>query len=79
MRDQKANDFKGIPDKDIRTLQMDVEDMECNLKMSKTYLDSAYRVFDQLKSQIDAEKWSHKVKVTAIATGCLATLTIAGG
>ena len=78
-REAKRNNFKGIPDKDILTLQMDVEDMECNLKMSKTYLDSAYRAFDQLKSQMDAEKWSHKVKVAAITTGCLAALTIDGG
>lgn len=56
MREAKRNNFKGIPDKDMLTLQMDVEDMECNLKMSKTYLDSAYRAFDQLKSQMDAEK-----------------------
>ena len=78
MREAKRNNFKGIPDKDILTLQMDVEDMECNLKMSKTYLDSAYRAFDRLKSQMDAEKWSHKVKVAAIATRCLAS-TIGGG
>lgn len=58
---------------------MDVEDMECNLEMSKTYLDSASRAFDQLKSDLDAETWSHQVKVFAIATGCIATLMIGGG
>ena len=56
MREAKRNNFKGIPDKGILTLQMDVEDMKCNVKMSKTYLDNAYRAFDQLKSQMDAEK-----------------------
>ena len=79
MREAKRNNFKGIPDKGILTLQMDVEDMKCNVKMSKTYLDNAYRAFDQLKSQMDAEKWNHKVKVAAITTGCLAALTIGGG
>ena len=47
--------------------------------MSKKYLDSAYEAFNQLKADIDAEKWSHQVKFATITTGCLATLTIAGG
>lgn len=50
-----------------------------DLKMSKTYLDSAYKAIDQLKSQIDEEKWSHKVKVAAITTGFVAAVTICGG
>ena len=53
--------------------------MECNLEMSKTYLDSASRAFDQLKSDLDAETWNHQVKVFAIATGGIATLMIGGG
>ena len=79
MREAKRTNFKRISDEDIRTLRMDVEDLGCNLKMSKTYLDSAYRAFDQLKSQIEEEKWSHKVKVAAITTGFVATVTICGG
>lgn len=78
VREAKRTNFKRISDEDIRTLRMDVEDLGCNLKMSKTYLDSAYRAFDQLKSQIDEEKWSHKVKVAAITTGFVAALTICG-
>ena len=58
---------------------MYIKDMECNLEMSKKYLDSAYEAFNQLKADIDAEKWSHQVKFATITTGCLATLTIAGG
>ena len=48
VREAKRVNFEGIPDEDIRTLEMDVEDMECDLKTSKIYLDSAYRAFDQL-------------------------------
>ena len=79
VREARRVNFEGIPEEDIRTLEMDVEDMECDLKASKISLDSAYRAFGQLKSQIDAEKWSHKVKVAAITTGCFAALTIGGG
>ena len=52
--------------------------MGYNLEMSKKYLDSAYQAFNQLKADIDAERWSHQVSV-AISTGCLAILTIGGG
>lgn len=79
MREAKRTNFKRISDEDIRTLRMDVEDLGCNLKMSKKYLDSAYKAIDQLKSQIDEEKWSHKVKVVAITTGFVAAVTICGG
>ena len=58
---------------------MDVEDMGFNLEMSKKYLDSAYQAFNQLKADIDAERWSYQVSVAAISTGCLAILTIGGG
>ena len=58
---------------------MDVEDMGFNLEMSKKYLDSAYQAFNQLKADIDAERWSHQVSVAAISTGCLTILTIGGG
>lgn len=78
VREAKRANFKGIPDEDIRTLQMDVEDMGYNLEMSKKYLDSAYQAFNQLKADIDAERWSHQVSVAAISTGCLAILTIGG-
>lgn len=78
VREAKRTNFKRISDEDIRTLRMDVEDLGCNLKMSKTYLDSAYKAIDQLKSQIDEEKWSHKVKVAAITTGFVAAVTICG-
>lgn len=57
MRNAKARKFQGFSDEDIRTLQMEVEDMESDLKISKKYLDSAYSAFDQLKSQISEENW----------------------
>lgn len=79
LREAKRANFKGIPDEDIRTLQMDVEDMGYNLEMSKKYLDSAYQAFNQLKADIDAERWSHQCSVAAISTGCLTILTIGGG
>ena len=77
----KDDNHKGIPDKDIRTLKTDIEDLECNLEISKIYLDSSREAFNQLKSDIDAEaKWNKKVKNISFVAGCLAaSITIGGG
>lgn len=77
----KDDNHKGIPDKDIRTLKTDIEDLECNLEISKIYLDSSREAFNQLKSDIDAEaKWNEKVKNISFVAGCLAaSITIGGG
>ena len=79
MREAKRTNFKGTPEGDFRSLKMDVEDVESNLKTSKKYLESAWEAFNQVKADIDAEKWSHKVRVTAITTRCIAAITIGGG
>ena len=81
VRKAKDDDFKGITDKDIRTLKTDFEDLECNLETSKIYLDSSREAFNQLKSDIDSEKeWNKKVKKISIGAGCLAiAITIGGG
>lgn len=78
VREAKDTNFKGIRDVDCNALKMDVEDLECELKASKKYLDSAQAALDQFKSDIEAEKRSHKIKVSAFTTGCLAVLTIGG-
>ena len=41
MREAKRTNFKGTPEGDFRSLKMDVEDVESNLKTSKKYLESA--------------------------------------
>ncbi|XP_022806533.1 uncharacterized protein LOC111343617 isoform X3 [Stylophora pistillata] len=78
VREAKDTNFKGIRDVDCNALKMDDEDLECELKASKKYLDSAQAALDQFKSDIEAEKRSHKIKVSAFTTGCLAVLTIGG-
>lgn len=77
----KNDNFEGIADKDIRTLQTALENLEGDLKVSEIYLKSSREAFNELKSDIDAEKkWNDKVKVVTIAAGCLAiAITIGGG
>jgi len=77
----KNDNFEGIADKDIRTLQTALENLEGDLEASEIYLKSSREAFNELKSDIDAEKkWNDKVKVVTIAAGCLAiAITIGGG
>ena len=77
----KNDNFEEIADKDIRTLQTALENLEGDLEASEIYLKSSREAFNELKSDIDAEKkWNDKVKVVTIAAGCLAiAITIGGG
>ena len=77
----KNDNSEGIADKDIRTLQTALENLEGDLEASEIYLKSSREAFNELKSDIDAEKkWNDKVKVVTIAAGCLAiAITIGGG
>lgn len=76
----KNDNFEGIADKDIRTLQTALENLEGDLEASEIYLKSSREAFNELKSDIDAEKkWNDKVKVVTIAAGCLAIAITIGG
>lgn len=77
IREACRKKFK-IPDEDITDLEMDAEDVNCELEACKKYLEEAEKVIVMLESDINEELLRFGITIVAGAAGVASAVLFAG-